>query len=325
MICKKFIIDAQKKDFWQNGHSICFCGHVYPGLFFATLFARLHAQKLCEAPYKKILLDDIDYKTVCGLLSQSMLGMTSRYWIGDVSQDISEKKRKEFISYFVRYQGPHAIAFFLDSDEKIVPTESCTVVSLDQGIDAATALALFELFGLSCDERRLKIIKSVFQQNGESLSLDAACLLMNYLELLPTKNADQAVNYVMKILGTTPSLSLLAEAFFAKQAQKFFGLWSVLEKEYPDIFWMMFWSEQVWRACNVIKFLQEKNFVQAKRMSIRLPYSFINRDWQKSSVPELARAYQNLYSIDFAIKKGSSFTSLDLFYSNYFNGKFAAL
>jgi hypothetical protein len=129
----------------------------------------------------------------------------------------------------------------------------------------------------------------------------------------------------MNILGAAPSLSALTEAFFAKDAQRFFSLWSALEKEYPEIFWIIFWSDHVWRAYNVIQFLQEKNFVQAKRMSFRLPYSFINRDWQKNSPSELVQAYQNLYSIDFALKKGSSFTALDLFYVNYFNGKFAGL
>lgn len=324
MSFKTFIVEAQKNDFWGKTHSFCFRGQSYPSLFFTTLFSHLNVEKTCSMSYKKLSLEDIDQKTVYGMLSQSMLGMQLGYWFGDITQSVSEKKCKEYVDYFIGYQGPHTIVFFVEGNEKIAPSDTCTVIAIDYVIDYTTALKIFAFFACTLDERRIQIVRSIFQHN-ETLSLDSVCLLMHYLELMPTKLSEQAVAYIMKILGTAPSLSMLTESFFAKDAQRFFSLWSVLEKDFPDIFWIIFWSEHVWRAYNVMQFLQEKNFVQAKRMSFRLPYSFINRDWQKNSLSELVHAYQNLYSIDFTFKKGSSCTALDLFYVNYFNGKFASV
>ena len=324
MTFKTFIVNARENDFWQEARSFCFRGQLYPGLFFTTLFSYLNKKNYAGASYKKISIEEFDQKAFYATFSQSILGMNTCYWLGDSVQNVNEKKRKEYGDYFARYQGPHTVVFFVESNEKIPSNATCTSIVVEHVVDYATACQVVAFFECALDARRMNIMKKVFEQS-EVMSLDAVCLLMHYLELLPNKAGDDAADYVMSVLGTAPALSALSEAFFAKNSQRFFSLWSTLEKDYPDIFWIMFWSEHVWRAYHVLQFLHDKNFVQAKRMSFRLPYSFINKDWQKNSLPELACAYQNLYSIDFALKKGSNFTALDLFYVNYFNGKFAGL
>jgi hypothetical protein len=69
--------------------------------------------------------------------------------------------------------------------------------------------------------------------------------------------------------------------------------------------------------------MHQKQFVNAKKMSYRLPYSFINKDWQRVQIDELVECYEFLYQIDYAIKTGSTFCSLDLFFAHYFAGIFA--
>lgn len=324
MLFKDFIVAARNKTFWQQAQSFCFHGNSYQGLFFSSLFNRCATIIGGDVSFKKISLEDCEQKTFYAMFSQTMLGMQAWYWIGDGLAQIPEKRRKEFLDYFLRYQGPHTIAFFLEGNEKCVQKSSCSLITLDTTVDRVGMMALLELFGCHYDDRRIKIIKRVFDHMG-ALTLDSACLFMQYLDLVPVNSTEDVADYVLQVLGAPPTLVSLAESFFAKDAQHFFDLWSKLHHGYPDIFWIVFWADHVWRAYTVIQLLQAKDFVQAKRASFRLPYSFINRDWQKTSLAELTKVYENLYSLDFALKKGSNFTALDVLYSNYFNGKFAGV
>ena len=79
--------------------------------------------------------------------------------------------------------------------------------------------------------------------------------------------------------------------------------------------------DQLWRAYHNRLFLEKKMFAQAKRMSYRLPYNFIQSYWKKTSLQELSNLHQELYSIDYKIKQGSQFCHLDRWYLHYFNVK----
>jgi hypothetical protein len=92
-----------------------------------------------------------------------------------------------------------------------------------------------------------------------------------------------------------------------------------MQESYPQLFWIVFWSEQVWRAHFVVTFLKDNNITQARSMSRRLPFSFIKTLWKKYSLKELAEANSFLYKADYAAKTGSTFCTLDLFFTNHFN------
>jgi hypothetical protein len=116
-----------------------------------------------------------------------------------------------------------------------------------------------------------------------------------------------------------PELSLftLSQYFFARDGMRFFKQWSILKDQYAAPFWISFWSEQLWRASSFIELSEQHNFAEAKRISFKLPFSFIQRDWKNVTVQELKRAHDVLYHCDCAIKNGGDPNVLELFYTDY--------
>jgi hypothetical protein len=317
-----FLSSASKPEFWTTTVRFCFIGNEYPITFFGTLFDTLSKKSILPSPYQRLFLESTEKRLLHATLSQSMLGSTSFYWLGNVSEEKETKGTQETINMFMAYKGPHTLAFFLSSESKFLPKKSDDLIRMDSMIDYSSFQALMLFVGASLDAKKQSFAKSLFAANT-SISLDLCCMLLNYLDLISSKYLDDYTPYLTSLVGSLPSLSLLSELFFAKNTQRFFQVWAQVSKEYPDVFWIVFWSEQLWKACHVTRYLHEKDFVQAKRMSFRLPYTFINRDWQKSSTKELACAYEFLYHMDYALKNGSTFCGLDLFYMNYFMGTFA--
>jgi len=319
---KSFLSGATTKEFWLSKQKFCLQSSVYPVSFMSALFEHTEKLGVLPANLQKISLDSFDKKNYKSLLEQTILGSQTFYWFGDISSEGSDKATKELTAYLLTYAGPNIVGFFISDDAKDAKSGKTKdqPITLENSIDLALFETLCNFFGFSFDKKKLDLIKKVFQLNG-FLALDTAYMLMNYMELVNAKFIDEFTPYILNLMGTQPSLSQLSESFFAKNSQSFFSIWSKIENDYPPVFWVIFWSEQIWKAYHVIKFLHEKNFINAKKMSYRLPYAFINRDWQKYTLPDLASAYDNLYSIDFAIKRGSNFYSLDLFYSNHFMKK----
>ena len=311
-----FLSKAATPAFWQTAQRFCFVGTEYPAGFFLALFNKIRTLDLLPAPYQKIPLTTLETKDVYATLNQSMLGSTSFFWLGNSTEERETKASLALSKFLASYTGPNIIAFFTQTADQ-APADAITIPH-QLTYPEFTQLARF--FSANSDPKKLALVQTLFNHN--SVSLATCCMLLTYLELAGARNQDAFKAYIHDLFGAQTGLNELADAFFACQATTFFAHWSKLAGTYPDVFWAIYWSEQLWRALHVAQFMQAQNFVAAKKMSYRLPYTFINRHWQKANQQELAAAYEFLYQIDFAIKTGSSFCSLDLFFMRYFNGTF---
>jgi hypothetical protein len=318
---QEFLTSSLTPTFWQQYHSYCFVGTSYPLLWFSKLWNTLKERTLLPYPLQRINAESTEKKTLDATLNQSILGSYSFFWFGALATERENKTTQELAAHLCSYRGPHSVVFFTAKQPKSIAT-STIVITIPSELNAHDIIKVSELLLPSGDSTTKNFITKSALACG-NFDLESYCLLLSYVELIGPANLQNAKDFLASITGSTISLSQLSEQFFAKNASTFFQLWSKLNKQYPDIFWIFFWAEQTWRAHHVIHFLAEKNFVQAKRMGFRLPYAFMNRDWKKSSTKELANAYKFLYHLDYALKTGSTFCALDLFYAKYFTGAFA--
>ncbi len=317
---KEFIDNLNTTSFKFNKRITCFVGDESPLLFFSNLFELLKAKSKFPAELKKINLNSKDKAYFYSSLTQSFLGQSNFYWLGDIAQVFSSKNKVELLKFLSTYKGPHFISFFLPKDEKREIksiSKNIEIIEIENNVDKSIFIELLDLFEVKTNKQKLKVIGDKIFLNS-TYSLDVACMLMKYFELINIRYADEFSNYLSSVLGSQPSLYTLSDAFFAKKEKFFFDLWQDIGSCYSDMFWISFWSDQIFRAYYVVKFLEQKDFVKAKRSSFRLPYNFMKRDYKQFSLEKLANYYEFLFNIDFAIKKGSSFCSLDLFYLNHF-------
>lgn len=318
---QEFLTASSTPDFWQQYRSYCFVGTSYPLLWFSKLFNSLKENNILPIPYQRLFLETTERKVIDAALTQSILGNYSFYWCGALPSERETKQGTDLASMLASYDGPHTVAFFVTKPPKNIASHAL-VITLPQELTPEQIMHLGQTNLLPDDQVKKNFLKNMVQKNVR-LDVETCSLLLSHLELIPNAELATASNFLETLTGSAPSLSHLTEQFFAKNAAQFFHLWSKLHHAYPDIFWIFFWAEQTWRAHHVIDALAEKNFVQAKKIGYRLPYAFMNRDWKKSSTKELANAYEFLYHLDYALKTGSTFCALDLFYIKYFTGAFA--
>ncbi len=312
-----FLTEANTTSFWTQASNICFRGDEFNPLFTNILFSHLEKNNLL--PYAKSRLDltITDKKTALATLNQSMLGNYAVFWLSNIAEG-TEKSKQDLLAFIVNYQGPHHVIYFLPKDAKLPPGKNASIVEIPTHIDLLIFEQLVSFFKQNIPDKKNDLIKRIFRET-KTLPIDTACMLINYLELINIKHVNELSGYLAYITQTQPSLNQLSEYFFTANVQSFFSLWATIEKEYPEMFWLSFWSEQFWKAHHVISYLKKNDFVNAKRMSFRLPYSFINTHWKRFTQQELKQLYNHLYLIDMKIKRGGSGdTALNFFFFSYF-------
>ena len=322
MVFSKFLEQALDKDFWSTNNVICFKGDNYPALFFLRLFDFLDAKKVLPACRKNLIVNKLDKASFKGSLYQSFLGKKSFYW----SADCCSKGKNDFLKILQNYHGPNFISFFLNDEKRIAKNvllgKNCRVINLENNLNENLFLDLLKFFDLNFGEKKLNFISDIFKR-ASALSLDQVCLLIQYLELINARMIEDFRDYLFSIIvNVQPSLFVLSQCFFENKPIPFFKIWGNLYNDYSEMFWLSFWSNQVWRAYYVVSLLQHKDFAKARSLSFRLPFNFIKRDWKNFSLKQLKNEYNFLYENDFAFKRGSAFCFLDLFYAKHFSKNF---
>ena len=70
-------------------------------------------------------------------------------------------------------------------------------------------------------------------------------------------------------------------------------------------------------------FLEKNQMAQAKTVGARLPFSYLQRDWKKSTRAEIKQAHQSIYELDNASKNTiETQAGIDLFYTKFFLNEF---
>lgn len=288
----------------------------YPLLFFMSFLRVLRDHKNC-------IVESIDVQEY-GLdaaklqLETSFLGLSTLYWLRAFDA-FDEKKRKQWFKYVASYAGPNTLMFFVEDGHKI-PIEKDEVflrVTLPHVVDGAFAAQLMEAFQVKPSQAGASMLARMFKRY-KKISLDQLVHVMHYAPIVSSGSHEQVDELVREMIGAEQSLFTLGSLFFARQPESFFQLWSTEHDRFSYMFWCSFWSEQLLRATCYVHFTRGQNMLEAKKISSRLPFSFMQKDWKQYHTTELVRAHEYLYDIDFAIKNGSEAPLLDLFYAKFF-------
>jgi hypothetical protein len=289
----------------------------YPIIFFSYLFSWLRRQTTVSL--ERIDLSCIDVSRAIALMQTTFLGNQHLYWLSGITQ-LEKKKAQELRDFIQSYNGPHILIVIDDQEYK------------SQSAHHVLSLTVPE----ECDMALYKLMNSVFmpelRQNSslittlwtyyDQLPLDTACMLMKYAQLVPTMDEKAIDEWINKVIAPDTSLFSLSTYLFAKNSTMFFKLWKKVEPLYSPAFWVIFWSEQFWRAHYMVRYLSAKQPVMAKKIAYKLPFSFIQRDWKKVTIDELGKAHAYLYTIDWHVKNNGNSLILELFYSQFLQGAF---
>jgi len=304
-----------------------FIGTEYPFLFFMQLRKRMQgvglAVELLDASVLSI--DDIKIK-----LETQFLGQSCVYMISSLDQESS------LLSYIAQYQGPHTIVVYgtpeqrelfesksLQSSSGSVAKElvaKSLIVDLPDSVDKALFTQMAGWFDLVITPGIERFIGELFKR-CDTLAFEQACMLMHYVPL-GVYEPLFFEQWLEVIITPAQSMFNLSQHLFQKNGDKFFLQWKAMADTYSAPFWVSFWSEQLWRASMLVFLNRQKKYTDARKIAFRLPFSFINRDWQGYSFHELAAAHDFMYRLDWRLKNGGSDLGLDLFYARFLSGSF---
>jgi len=297
---------------------ICFQGSKeYPLLFFSLV--RNRCKHVMPSAITTLDVTVQDTLSVKSQLETSFLGNRNFYWLNNLHL-LTDKQRSPWLRYIEGYTGPNIIAVFLDKETNITLSKKSLVVTIPDTLDKKSFIALMSLFNITQQPSQKYFMQELFKRH-RVLPLDLACILIEYM-ILGAQGSIFFDQWLDSIMGLNESLFSLSQYFFAKDIRLFSKQWHRLKDNFPDVFWVTFWSEQLWRAYNYVYLSQKKQFSQAKRIGFRLPFSFMQRDWHKASCIELKNAHQFIYDLDFKIKNAEGVAGLDLLYSKFFLHKF---
>lgn len=316
----EFLHALADPSFWQQRTVIWLVANEYPSLFIATVYGQLlHAP--CAQQPSLMSLHWEQQSELHASLQQTFLGMRRLYWLGSLDE-FKRAQVEATRALLMRYTGPHTVLCFSTQApaEKELPARH-VVVSLDEQVTKQVFLELAQMLGYERLTKRIALVDQVFTLVS-SVTLDHAVMLMRYLELLPVSDLTLANTFLVQIMAPDRSLSRLAALFFLRKGQAFFELLEQCKQLYPPMFWVTFWSNQLWQATHVVGYMQQGAFAQARRVGNRLPSSFLREGWQKHRRHELTRAHEAVYRIDYQLKNGLPDYGLDVFYAQFFNGTF---
>lgn len=306
---------------FDNVDSIGFIGtDNYPLLFFSETLALIRKKSgLSVYSVDWVLQSDADMALSLKML---FLGVRAVYWFGNL-EELDAARKKKWITFLKNYTGPHLILFYMQTPIKYGQSlhgQSSKVrelVVIPETIDKKQCVQLLNIFYPDMVARNQMLAAAVYTRVS-TLSLDQVYLLKQYGKLIGKNQHDFINQWLSLLIVSEQSLFTLSQYFFAQEPQKFFSLWLTVSLDYPVTFWVAYWSDQLFRACNYVQLMRRRSNVEAKQAAFRLPFSFIHRDWQKYHVKKLCDAHTALYHIDFAIKNGGTEGALDLFYSRFF-------
>lgn len=298
--------------------AVTFESESYPGYFFSQLLVLIKSHTTC------VTLDSEQYKLgdIKAQLETSFLGSRMLYWVKN-THELDAVTKKAWASYMKNYQGPHCVMYWNAGSPDRVKTESkepgflepSLHVELPTLIDPTVYKALYEFFypTASLDEA---FVSRLFCQN-QKITLDEACLLMGYQTVVGRKSETFFAQWLTKLITPEKSLFTLSQYLFARQPTLFLQQWKSIKNDFPDEFWVSYWSEQLWQAALFVMRAREQGYDVAKKAAYRLPFSFINKDWQKYSQQSLIHAHQFLYKLDYNLKNSAGTHGIELWYQKF--------
>lgn len=253
-------------------------------------------------------------------LQSSFLGMSRIYWLCDIT-GLKPKIKQAVIELIASYQGPHKLIVFCDDKIELAVSAYNLLIPIKSLYFIQDAKSLWK--GQDNKESmKLHAFTVQLYKIKQSFTLDELCLLYNYIELVGADGTEFFATWVRRLILPEASLYSLSQFLFEKKQHQFFSLWFSIRALYPDMFWISFWSDQIYRSYFFIASMQKNHVSLAKQVSFGLSFVFIKQTYKQYKLDELQKFHQAIYDVDTQLKHGGHTYLLDKLYIDFFVDSF---
>ena len=318
-----FLAKCTGSSFWENHSVIWMVGQTYPGVFIDQLLCYLDMRASMIVPVSRCIASYHTIAEIMGSIGQTFLGQRRIICLGDVGAK-NDAAFKQLRDYLASYQGPHTIICF-SSEQLCMALEKKSIglqvgiVSVDDVFDAKLYIQTMRLFSYGRAMQQPALVKQLLMLVPR-LSLEQVCVMGRHGMLMGSVGPEAYIAHMQRLVAPDYSLRELMQAFFNKKGSSFYRLWAKLESLYTPIFWLVFFSNQLWQAHGCLTYTARKEFAAAKRIGYRLPGAGRGL---RLTLQELEQAHIFLMRAEYLLKNGSDGNVFDLFFLRFFSDGFA--
>jgi len=281
----------------------------YSPLFMRALLAKITRDSTTKPQTVDLAGTDIGHIQL--KLSTSFLGQRCVYWLGNLGQ-LSTKSAASFLQFLAGYQAEHTI---IAGSTHTAAGTYALIVDCPTSINKKSSQELLSLYTATEQPRIARLVCDVFAHT-QTLTLEQTIQLFNYATVLGSNKELFLDQWFDKLIKPEDSLFQLSGFLLAKD-NRFWPLWVRMNESYEFPFWLGYFSELFFRAHFYVRYRRQQKLVEAKKIGFRLPFSFLQRDWQNIEPSELQNAHQRLTNIDYQLKNGASPAVLDSLFTTW--------
>jgi|GEM_PF-5555730 len=265
-----------------------------------------------------VLVKDKGLSDIKEILENSFLGMGCTYFIWDIEQ-CHMTIATQLMHYLGTYRGPHRVYLFCHEAASCIAMWKGPSIYLPHEMSVSYfnkfCLSWFVAHGLH------KQIAPLVIKEG-SIALYEVALLLPYAPLLgKTLLVPFREQYVPRIIrAENKSLFNLLDAWWQKKGSLFYALWRTMHNLYSEQFWIVFWSDQLFRGYMYAYCMRQKSELIAQKIAARkLPFLYTKTGWRIQSLAAVQKIHGMFYALDYTSKTGGSGLMLEWIYAAWFN------
>jgi hypothetical protein len=303
-----FLNQCLKREFWDKQNYFCFNVSVIPFLFFKDLLLFLSEKNIINFPVRYVKNIE-NFLHIAG--NSSLFHHNCVFFLSDFVDNKS-------FSRIINNATEHGkVILFVKNSSKV----DANVIYIGDVVDYEVVIRIVNLLCAKYSSKKIERVSFLVKKIG-CFPLDFVSILTRYFDLVKVSDLKCFESYFLKMFSYFEHSSLfdLSKFFFSYKRDLFFSLWSKLRDDYSIVFWITYWSEQIWKAYNFVILLHDKKIAEAKKTGFGLPYTFLKNDYKNFSKNYLSFLYGQMYKIDGKFKQGTSFFCvLELFFLRHFN------
>ena len=296
-----------------------------------VLSKQLSKKFLVSSVPEELELSSYDQTSQLGLFATGEMGTAvgSAFWLKDflVPSDsagfLTQAQKSAELSRLalVFEKNPNKTYFFEISVKDFEGSKAffdavsgCAFVKLPEALSPEEFALCADLMGFSSSIS----LQDLYTTRLE-MPLDHALILFDHASCVSKRTWETFKEYSFGLLSSNSQLRDLSESFWTRNSKRFFAEWKRIGEEYPESFWVAYWSTQLFLAYFYIERAQHVAKITPGGAEHGLSPTFTWKNgWKKYSKEYCEQLHSKLYEIDLELKNGSDGAVFEYFFNRHF-------
>lgn len=222
-------------------------------------------------------------------LSLQSIGGDHAWWIVNEHEGVLHAIDTHVWDVCMAYEGASRMVIVAPPGARTLSAEQGLYVELDEACSRESYGMLRSMYSGFSSSLAMTAFAHEGEQRSVFKSVARAHRMALYEALLGARSEQFWTHWYDDVLAEKESLFTVAGHLLARDRRLFYAAWHRVQEQYPPEFWVTYVLELIW---NSLAWVSMKQQGYSEKCPLKgLPFSFINRDWRKHTIDDLAAVY----------------------------------